>query len=252
MIFLRSIVFNAAFYVNLIGLMLLGLPRLLGSREDSQNLVRLWARSTLWLLARICGTKLEFRGLEHIPRGACIVAAKHQSFIETVALTLHTADFTFVLKRELGAIPLFGWYVRKAEQIMIDRARRGSALAQLAREARKVLGQGRQIFIFPEGTRRPAGAPPAFKPGVAHLYAETNVPCVPVALNSGLFWPRRSFLRQPGTIVIEFLEPIAPGLDKRSFMRLLQDRIEPVTDRLIAEAIEADPRLRGVVERGGG
>jgi 1-acyl-sn-glycerol-3-phosphate acyltransferase len=246
MIFLRSILFNVAFYFNLVFLMLVGLPCLLRDRHAVHALARLWARNSLWLLDKICGAKIEFRGLEHMPKGGCLIAAKHQSFLETFALTLVTADFTFVLKRELMRIPFFGWYLSRAEQIGIDRSKGGSALAQIIRQGRDALAEGRQIFIFPEGTRRPPGAAPAYKAGVAQIYAQTGAVCLPVALNTGLVWPRRSFVRRPGRVTIEFLEPIAPGLDKKTFMDLLQKSIETASTRLLAEAQQRDPSLTQV------
>jgi 1-acyl-sn-glycerol-3-phosphate acyltransferase len=244
MIFLRSILFNALFYVNLIGLMLIGAPCLLMGRQKVQNQARRWARSSLWLLRWICGAKLEFRGLEHLPPGACLIAAKHQSFLETFALTLVASDFAFILKRELTRIPFFGWYLSKSGQIAIDRTRGGSALSQIVRKGKLAFAEGRQMVIFPEGTRRAPGAPPHYKAGVAQVYASTGVPCVPVALNTGLVWPRRRFLRPPGTVTIEFLEPIPPGLDKKSFMSLLESRIEMASNRLLAEAKIGASRMR--------
>ncbi len=244
MIFARSLLFNLLFYVQLIVLLIGGSPCLIFGRHAVQNIARLWARNSIWLLDKICGAKLEFRGLEHIPQGACIVASKHQSFLETFSLTTQTPDFSFVLKRELMMIPFFGWYLKRGGLIGIDRAKRGTALTQLTPLVRQLIAQGRQFIIFPEGTRRPVGAPPHYKAGVAHLYYETGAICVPVALNTGLFWPRRSFWRPPGRIVIEFLEPILPGFDKETFMGLLQTRIETATDRLVAEACHEEPALR--------
>jgi 1-acyl-sn-glycerol-3-phosphate acyltransferase len=249
MTFIRSIAFNILFYLNMAILAILGLPTLLMKRAAVQDLARLWSRNSLWLLDKICGAKVEFRGLEHLPKGACIIAAKHQSALETFALTTQMGDFTFVLKRELLAIPMFGWYLRGAEQIAIDRAKRGQALADLTRQVTQAIAEGRQVFIFPEGTRTAAGAPPAYKSGVAHLCAATGAICVPVALNSGLFWPRRGVLRRPGRIVIEFLAPIAADPDKQRFMRLLQSRIEAATARLIAEALAVDPTLEAALAR---
>jgi 1-acyl-sn-glycerol-3-phosphate acyltransferase len=185
-----------------------------------------------------------------LPKGACIVASKHQSFLETFALTTQTPDFSFVLKRELMMIPFFGWYLKRGGLIGIDRSKRGTALTQLTPQVRALLAEGRQFIIFPEGTRRPVGAPPHYKFGVAHLYLETGATCVPVALNTGLFWPRRSFWRPPGRIVIEFLEPISPGLDKETFMRLLQTRIEAATEKLVAEACREEPALRAAMPAG--
>ena len=251
MIVIRSIAFNILFYVNMTVLAFLGLPTLLMKRHAVQGLARLWARNSLWLLDKICGAKVEFRGLEHLPKGACIIAAKHQSALETFAITTQMDDFTFVLKRELLAIPLFGWYLKRAEQIAIERARRGQALSDLTRQVQEALAQGRQVFIFPEGTRKAAGAPPDYKPGVAHLCAASGALCVPVALNSGLFWPPRGFVRRPGRVVIEFLAPIAADTDKQRFMRLLESRIEAETARLIAAAVAADPSLETAVAAAG-
>lgn len=236
MIALRSLVFNVLFYANTLALIFLGLPTMLLGRRSIFALAKIWSRSSLWLLASICGTRTEFRGLENIPKGAVMIASKHQSMWETFALLIHFEDFSFVLKRELTWIPFFGWYVLRAEQVAIDRSTGRAALNQVTGKAKLLFEQGRQLFIFPEGTRRPPGAPAEYKFGVAHIYAETGVACLPVALNSGLFWPRRKFLRYPGTIVAEFLPVIAPGLDRQSFLKELANRIEPATKRLEAEA----------------
>ena len=244
MVFLRSALFHVLFYIVLVGLMIIGFPYAFMPRRKMLDLPKLWGRISLLLLDHICGLKVEFRGLEHLPTGGVIIAAKHQCFLETFAMPTKLGDFTYVLKRELMAIPLFGWYLRAAEQLAIDRSRRTSALTQVAKEARKILAQGRQIVIFPEGTRKPVGAPPDYKAGVAFVQAETGALCVPVALNTGLFWPRHGFVRRPGRAVIAFLEPIAPGLGRKAFMALLQERIETASDRLAAEAFAQDPSLR--------
>jgi 1-acyl-sn-glycerol-3-phosphate acyltransferase len=236
MIFVRSALFNFLFYANTIVLMIIGLPTLIFGRRAVLSLARIWSRSSLWLLRIVCRTSAEFRGIENIPKGACIVAPKHQSFWETFALTLYFEDFSYVLKRELTFIPFFGWYLLRAEQIAVNRANAQTALRQLVAKAKVLFAQGRQLFIFPEGTRRAPGAPPAYKAGVAYVYARTGVPCLPVALNAGLFWPRRRFLRFPGTVLVEFLPVIAPGLEREPFLRELEHRIETATNRLIAEA----------------
>ena len=243
LLILRSILFNIVFYLNLIGLMVLGMPVLAFGWQANQRMARQWGKNSLWLLEKICGLRVEFVGVEHIPAGAAIIAPKHQSILETFALTVPVQDFTYIHKRELTYIPFFGWYLARAGQLSIDRKKGGSALAQVAAMARAMLPLGRRIFIFPEGTRRAAGAPPAYKYGVTHLYTETGVPCVPVAINSGLFWPRRSFLRRPGVLTIEFLPSIAPGLDRAAFAALLQETIETATNRLMDEAIARDPSL---------
>lgn len=243
MLLLRSILFNICFYVLLIILMVFGVPALIAGRRRTEAYARLWTGLSLALLDRICHLKVEFRGLEYLPEGAAIVAAKHQSFLDVLALPLKVRDFTFVYKRELGFIPLFGLYLRRTEQIAIDRAKRGSALPQVIAAAKRIFAMNRRLLIFPEGTRKAVDAPPEYKAGVARIAQETGVVCVPVALNSGLFWRRRGFLRRAGTAVMEFLEPIEPGLAKEDFMRLLETRIEEATRRLVAEARAKDPAL---------
>ncbi len=251
MIFLRSLAFHIAFYLNLIVLMLLGLPRLLGGRGPAMSHARLWGTSSIWLLEHICKIRVEFRGVQNIPQGACIIASKHQSVFETFALLLYCADFTYAVKKELRKIPLFGWYIAATEQIAVDRQKGGAIMPQLLRSAGAAFAQGRQLLIFPEGTRRPSGAPPVYKYGVAQIYAGSHVACVPVALNAGLFWPRRSFLLHPGTLVVEFLDPIAPGMERRAFFELLQERIETASNRLMAEAIAAHPVLAQQMSKAG-
>ncbi len=249
MILLRSLAFQAAFYLLTAALAILGLPLLLMGRHRVQAYAKFWTGTTLWLLEKICGTKVEWRGLENLPCGACIIAAKHQSTLETMALTTKGTDFSYILKRELTAIPIFGWFLKGAEQVAIDRAKRGQALPDLTRQVREAIAQGRQMIIFPEGTRKRAGAPPEYKTGVAYLYADTGALCVPVALNTGLFWPRHSLSIHPGTATIAFLQPIEPGLDKQAFMKILQDRIETATAELMSEALEAHPSLKAVLPR---
>jgi 1-acyl-sn-glycerol-3-phosphate acyltransferase len=234
-VLVRSIIFNLLFYLNLIVQMLAAIPTMVMPRGAIVAVVKFWARTSVWLLRWVCGIKVEFRGLEKIPEGALIVASKHQSMWETFALFPLFADPAFILKRELMWIPFFGWYSWKAAMIPVDRGRRSQALAGLAASARAELARRRQIVIFPEGTRRSPGAEPSYKYGVVHLYAETQVSCLPIALNSGLFWPRRSFRRYPGTILVEVLDPIAPGLGKDEFAAKLEQGIEAATARLVEE-----------------
>ena len=246
MIILRSLLFNLAFYLNL-GVLLIGaFLALVLPRRAVLDMAKLWGRTSVWLLRVICGTRVEFRGLEKLPKGALIVAAKHQSTWETFALLRLFDDFTFIVKRELMWIPIFGWCMAKGRMIPVDRGAGSQALGAMTKRAREEIRTGRQPIIFPEGTRRPPGAEPRYKFGVAHLYAEVGVPCVPVALNSGLFWPRRAFLRLPGTIVVEFLDPIPPGLDKDVFFKRLQTDIETATARLITEG-EAELKRLGAL-----
>jgi 1-acyl-sn-glycerol-3-phosphate acyltransferase len=234
-IILRSVLFNLLFYLNLVVLLIAAIPTIGMPRGAIISVAKLWGRSTLWLLRVVCGIGVEWRGLEKIPPGGLLIAAKHQSTWETFALLTLFPHPTYVIKRELTWIPLFGWYAQHGGMIPVDRGAGKSALSGMMESAREALAEGRQIIIFPEGTRRAAGAEPKYKFGVAHLYAEAGVPCVPVALNSGLFWARRGFRRYPGTIVVEILDPIPPGMERGAFFTRLQDEIETATARLIAE-----------------
>jgi 1-acyl-sn-glycerol-3-phosphate acyltransferase len=230
----RSLIFNALFYLNLLAHMLVALPTLLLPYPALRVFIRSYARTSLWLLRVVCGTRVAWRGTVNIPPGACIVACKHQSAWETFALYAVLEDPIYVLKRELMWIPLFGWYLWKAGLIPIDRSAGMAALARMTARAQRALAgpRPRQLVIFPEGTRRPPGAAPSYRPGIVHLYTRLGLPCVPAALNSGLFWPRRSMRRLPGTITVGFLPPIPPGVDRAAFLPRLQDAIESASTRL--------------------
>ena len=235
MLLIRSVAFNVLFYLNLLVQIVAALPTLVMPRWGILAVAKFWARTNLWLLHAVCGIKVEFRGLGKIPSGPLLVAAKHQSLWETFALLLILPDPAYIMKRELMWIPFFGWYAWKAGMIAVDRSKGSQALADMNASVRRELARDRQIVIFPEGTRRAPGAEPNYKFGIVHLYGETGIPCLPIALNSGLFWPRRSFRRYPGTIVAEVLDPIPPGLGKPEFAARLQQDIETATARLIAE-----------------
>src|SRR5262245_8697604 len=236
MLMLRSLVFLVVFYVNTAVFLVLGSWLLLAPRRWAMQGLRLHGLASLWWLKVICGTRLEVRGRDKLPKGACLIASKHQSAWDTFALIPVFRDPAMVMKAELGLIPLYGWFSHKFQHIFVKRDKGPSALKAMLRDARSRAGQGREIVIFPEGTRRPPGAPPDYKPGFVALYEGLGLPCVPLALNSGLFWPRRSLLRYPGTIVIEILDPIPPGLPRAEARRLIEERIETACARLIAEA----------------
>jgi 1-acyl-sn-glycerol-3-phosphate acyltransferase len=248
---LRSILFNLLFYLNLAVLLCAALPTLLMPHWASLGMARLWGRTTLWLLRMVCRIDVEWRGLDKIPKGgAVLIAAKHQSTWETFALVTVLSDPTFIIKKELTWIPVFGWLTWRAGMIVVDRRGGKAAIDAMTAQARQALAAGRPIVIFPEGTRRPAGAAPRYKTGIAHLYAACDVPCVPVALNSGLFWPRRRLVRRPGTVKVEVLDPIPPGQDREAFLVELERMIETATTRLLAEG-EHDLERHGVARSPG-
>ncbi|MDI4664592.1 1-acyl-sn-glycerol-3-phosphate acyltransferase [Xanthobacter autotrophicus] len=237
---LRSLAFQVAFYGTTIFYMLLFMPLVpvLPRKLLWRTSVMWWVATNRVLLRVIAGTRAEFHGLENIPEGPLLIAAKHQSAWETFALLPLFSDPAFILKQELMRIPVFGWFATKARMIPIDRKGGSAALKAMTRRAQADMAEGRQILIFPEGTRRPPGAPPDYKLGVSHLYASLNVPCLPIALNSGLYWPRRAIIRRPGTIRVEVLPPIPPGLGRSAFMARLQADIETASDRLLAEGLK--------------
>ena len=229
MLWLRSALFLLWFALLTAILALIFLPVLILPRAATVWLARLWARTTFWGLKIFAQIDFEIRGTP--PKGAVLVAAKHMSMWDTLALYLALDEPAIVLKRELLRIPFYGWFVWKATAIAIDRAAGPRALRKMAADAKAVLAGNRPILIFPEGTRKKPGAAPNYKPGVAGLYAQLGVACVPVALNSGVYWT--GLLKRPGIIVLQFLEPIPPGLKREPFMALLQTRIETATTALL-------------------
>jgi 1-acyl-sn-glycerol-3-phosphate acyltransferase len=229
---LRSALFLVWFIVVSVIMNVGALPLLLLPYRLTLKTAGLWARLVLFGLKTIAGIGVEVRGGLGDPH--VLVAAKHFSMWETVALLGLLPAPAIVLKRSLLRVPFYGWYCRKMRMIAIDRAAGSKAIRLLHGEASRALKEGRPIVIFPEGTRRRPGDPPDYKPGVAGLYAQLGVPCVPVAHNSGLFWAG-GFLRKPGTVILEFLPPIPPGLSRRDFMALLESRIEEASNRLLAE-----------------
>jgi len=243
----RSLLFNVLFFVTTTLFVVIGSPFLFTPRSWAMAALKVHARFELFLLRVIVGTKIEVRGRENIPEGACLVASKHQSAWETFALIPIFRDPALLMKRELFWIPVHGWFSYKFQMIPVDRDKGPAALRRMLREARKRIDDGREIIIFPEGTRRPPGAPPDYKTGIVLLYDALGVPCLPVALNSGLFWPRRTVLRRPGTIVVEILPPIPPGLPKAEFLRRLETVIEGASKRLLAEAGVQDPARTSAV-----
>jgi len=234
MIAVRSFVFNTLFLIWTALVLIACLPILTSTAIVKAG--QIWARVSLAMLRTICGLHHEIRGLENLPAGPCMIAATHQSAWDTLIFPLLVNGPGYIYKRELRRIPLFGWYLSRAGCIPIDRAGGPKALRRMIEHARRSLAQGRTIIIFPEGTRVPPGARRPYHPGVAALYGQLGVPVVPVAVNSGLYWGRRAFAKRPGRIVLEFLPPIAPGMDRRKFTAELQRRMEEASDALLAEA----------------
>lgn len=232
---LRLFVFQVFFWTWSALINLAWLPALLMPREVVARGMETWAHVCFWGLKHIVGLDFEVRGREHLPAGPALYAVKHMSMWETVAQHILLPDPAIIMKRELLSVPFYGWYARKCEMIVIDRNGHASALRNMIKVARARLAAGRPVVIFPEGTRKLPGEAPDYKPGVAALYGALDVPCVPVALNSGLFWARKGIRPRAGRIVVEIQPALAPGLGRAAFMKELESRIETATTRLIAE-----------------
>jgi 1-acyl-sn-glycerol-3-phosphate acyltransferase len=242
MLQLRSLAFNVLFYASLIVQMLFWSPLyFLSPRAKAWFVPKFWVRTSLWLLDRIAGTKSEVTGQENLPQGSYIIAPKHQSFWDAIALLPSIPDGLYILKRELTWIPFFGWYILKMRMIPVDRGSRSKALkAVVAATKAEMARNSRQLIIYPEGTRRAPGDVPAYKWGIVELYAELGLPVVPVAHVAGLYWPRRKFLRYPGTVRARFLPPIEPGLPKEEFMRRLVAETEAACDQALIDAARSE------------
>ena len=236
MIVLRSALFNVLFlgYTTLIALWLL--PQLLARNGNVAPGIQHWIDGTLWLLEHVVGITYELRGAEHLPAGPAIIASKHQSAWDTMMFHRFVRLPAYVIKKELMRIPLYGAYTRMSGSIVVDRAGGARALKDLVRDCRAALDANRQIIIFPEGTRTAPGERQPYQAGVAAVYHQLAVAVVPVALNSGLYWGRRSFVKHPGRILVEFLPAIPPGLDRKQFLATLEERIESASAALMAEA----------------
>lgn len=243
--FARSLSFNVAFWAWTALMAIALLPLLLAPPRTLMAGVRVWMRGVQDLLRTTIGLTYEVRGLDRLPAGPAILAAKHQSAWETMAFHLMVPDLVVALKRELLQLPFFGWFARRTGMIGIDRGQGARAVRSLVREARVAAARGERILIFPEGTRVAPGRRVSYLPGVSALYARLDLPVVPVALNSGLFWGRRSFIKRPGRIVVEFLPPLPAGLERRAFEALLAERLEAATARLMAEAGATPPEPGG-------
>jgi 1-acyl-sn-glycerol-3-phosphate acyltransferase len=230
---LRSLLFTVWLYLSIV-VFAVGLsPALLMPHGAAMGVVKMWAHTVLFGLRWIAGVRVEVRGLEHRPTGAALVAAKHQGMLDVIAPFTVLDDACFVMKKELMPLPFFGWFAWKTGMIPVDRSAHAKALKDMVRHARDRLAKNRQILIFPEGTRAPVGAEPDYKPGVAALYRDLGVPCVPVATNSGVHWPAHGFRRYPGVVVFEFLPAIPAGLKRAEFMALLESRIEAGSSSLL-------------------
>lgn len=237
---IRSLVFDALFYLMMAGLGILGAPLALWSVDGAYRVCRTFCRGTFWLLRTICGLKVEVRG--PVPTGEVLIAAKHQSFLDILIIFEALPRAKFIMKKELRWAPFLGLYALRIGSTPVARGERGKAMKAMVEHAGRN-SEARQLVIYPQGTRVAPGARLPFKVGAGVLYERLGQPCVPAATNAGVFWGRRSPYRRPGTAVVEFLAPIEAGLPLADFMARIEDVVESASDRLMREAgFEAGPR----------
>lgn len=234
-ILLGSILFNIAFYGGTLGFSLVFSPVLLFPREYTVKVAKLWIRYVTSVCRITVGLDHEIIGQDNIPNGPCLFAVKHQSAWETFIFYDLLKDPSVVLKKELQWIPLFGCYLKKLGTVPLERSKGRAVqdIKKLLKDSKEAIDRGQSVIIFPEGTRSHPSKKGIYHSGIASMYLHLGLPVVPVAHNSGLFWPRRGFLKYPGQITLEILEPIKPGLSRHEFMRILEDKIETKTQQLV-------------------
>ncbi len=236
MIYLRSFLFEFSFYTWMALLVLAASIGGIFYQPSPVACGRAWDWGTRLLLRVLCGISIEIRGHHNLPGGACIVASKHQSTLESVTFFRLLKNPVFTMKAEIARLPLMGYSIRRAGSISIERKAGAAALRKLIKAAQEAFEKDAQVLIFPEGTRTQPRTRGKFNPGAAAIYSRCDVPVIPVALNTGSFWARRTLRKNPGRVIIEFLPPIAPGMDRKPFQQLLQNTIEEATEKLELES----------------
>ena len=232
----RAIAFQLAFWAWSALINLAWLPSLLMSPLATVRGQTIWAKGVMMLLEVLVGIRYEIRGRNNIPVGPVLIAAKHQSAWDTMIFHIIANDPAVVMKAELLKIPIYGWYCRHSRMIPINRDNGSKAIRAMVDAAKAAVTEARPIIIFPQGTRVAPGVEAPYLPGIAALYRQLGIPVVPVALNSGVFWPRQSLRRKPGTIALEYLPVIETGLNRKDFMARLEAAIEPASTRLAETA----------------
>ena len=230
---IRSIIFYLLLFIWTFFLGIFSLPYLLLPSSHLRNLANLWISGILQLLRLTCNITYEIKGKENIPNNAVIVASKHQSAFETFLLFKLIKNSIFIHKRELFFIPIFGLYLKKSNMISINRSEGINAMRKMLNEVKQRISNGYSIIIFPEGTRKKTDEPPDYKTGIAGIYKESNSEVLPVAINSGLYWPKHTFIKKPGKIIIKFLKLIPSQLEKSEFLKKIESVIEEETNKII-------------------
>lgn len=238
--YLRSLVFTVQMYAAMALMGLYWAPIAMRDPDGGHRAIRAYCRYVRWSARWMIGLDSEVRG--EVPTGEVMIAAKHQSFFDIIMLCSVLPAFKFIMKKELTRAPVLGWFAIKIGCVPVDRGRKGQAIAAMIADVQKGRARPGQLIIYPQGTRVAPGVELPYKTGTAVLYQQLDQPCVPVAVNVGAFWPRKGIAKKPGLAVVEFLDPIPPGLSKDAFVDRLRSAVETRSDRLLADAGWTRPR----------
>ncbi|WP_299080688.1 lysophospholipid acyltransferase family protein [uncultured Ruegeria sp.] len=229
----RSLIFMIIIYAWMLVLGLVFAPYALFSKKGASQACRTYARSTMWLARWMVGIRCEVRGSP--PSGEVVIGAKHQSFLDIIMIFAAIPHGKFIMKRELLWTPIIGMYARRLGCIPVNRGKKGVAVAKMVKDVAKEFAEPGQLVIYPQGTRVAPGSYKPYKVGTAVLYEGLGFPCVPVATNAGVFWPRTGIMRKPGLAIVDFLEPIESGVQRDEFLVRLEDVIETRSNELMRE-----------------
>ncbi len=230
---IRSLIFMIVIYVWMLILGIVYLPYAIFTKQGALRACKTYARSTMWLARWMVGIRCEVRGT--VPTGEVVIGAKHQSFLDIIMIFDAIPHGKFIMKRELLWTPVIGMYARRLGCIPVNRGKKGAAVAKMVKDVAKEFAEPGQLVIYPQGTRVAPGVSKPYKVGTAILYNGLGFPCVPVATNAGVFWPRSGILRKPGLAIVDFLDPIEPGVERDAFLNRLENVIETRSDALMKE-----------------
>lgn len=229
----RSLLFNFQMYASMLVLALIFLIPMLLSSSGALLAAKIYCRWVVWTASWMVGLRVEIRG--KVPQGAILIVAKHQSFFDIIAIFDCLSRPKFIMKRQLLFAPILGQFAYRLGCIPVDRGKRATAMKKMVSDVAAGRTRPGQLVIYPQGTRVAPGEKRPYKLGSGALYKELGQDCIPVALNIGIFWPKRSILRKPGTAIVEFMNPISKGKPVKEFMALMENAIEMRSDELMTE-----------------
>ena len=230
---LRSYLFIAQMYVMMLVIGLAFFPYALFNKEGARLCCKTYSRWVFWTMGWMVGIRHEVRG--EVPLGEVLIAAKHQSFLDIMMIFTALPKAKFIMKRDILWTPIIGFYAKRLDCVPVDRGKRGAAIAKMVSDVEAGRADPGQLIIYSQGTRVAPGVKAPYKVGTGVLYEQLNQPCVPVATNVGILWPRKGMWRKPGVAVVEFLPAIEPGVSKEAFLEQLEEVVETRSDALMRE-----------------